>query len=178
MPSPTIIDVTGSEAVCAVLTRLLNQFPILQAGEHIAFASLGEDKGIGFFPSAGAALIDDFKDVTGHVSQTCAYSFNVVYRCAPRSEAQRMRVQEWLSLLGRWLERQPITVGVQPQSNTRDEPTQTTYQLTAYPELQSGNRIITAIRQTTAAHLNAAYNNGVEDWALSLTLRYTNDYNE
>lgn len=178
MPSPTIIDVTGSEAVCAVLTRLLNQFPILGETEHIGFASLNEDKGIGFFPSAGAALVSDFKDIVGHVSQVCAYPFTVVYRCSPRSEAQRMRVQEWLSLLGRWLERQPITVGSSEHNRDNTEPSDVTYQLEEYPELESGNRVITAIRQTNAAHMNAAYNNGVEDWALSLTLRYTNDYDE
>lgn len=159
------IDFDGTEAVSKVLLELLNKFPGL-GGKKILFSSLSETSGIGFYPTSGAALISNTEDVTGHVKQVCAYPFNILYRAAPKSESHRLKIKEFLDCLGRWLEQQPITVN------------EIEYRLTAYPELSSGNRDIKSINRTSPGHLNAAYQDGIEDWLISFSLRYDNEYDK
>lgn len=161
----TAIDIDGTEAVSKVLLTLLNQFPGL-GSKKILFATLSETSGIGFFPTSGAALLTNKEDITGHVKQICAYPFNIIYRAAPKSEAQRMKIKELLDGIGRWLEQQPVTV------NGVD------YRLTDYPALSSGSREIKSINRTNPGHLNAAYQDGIEDWLISLTLRYENEFDK
>lgn len=156
-------DVDGSEIVSKVLLELLNKCPAL-CGKKVAFSTLGEDEGLGFFPSVGAAITSETETITGDVHQVCAYPFDVVLRCAPKTEATRIRCKELLDAIGRWLERQPITVN--GEMHTMD----------AYPALTEGNRKIRAISRTSPSHLNAVYQNGVEDWLFSGSLRYENNF--
>ena len=156
-------DVDGSEIVSKVLLELLNKCPAL-CGKKVAFSTLGEDEGLGFFPSVGAAITSETETITGDVHQVCAYPFDVVLRCAPKTEAARIRCKELLDAIGRWLERQPITVN--GEMHTMD----------AYPVLTEGNRKIRAISRTNPSHLNAVYQNGVEDWLFSGSLRYENNF--
>lgn len=156
-------DVDGSEIVSKVLLELLNKCPAL-CGKKVAFSTLGEDEGLGFFPSVGAAITSETETITGDVHQVCAYPFDVVLRCAPKTEAARIRCKELLDAIGRWLERQPITVN--GEMHTMD----------AYPALTEGNRKIRAISRTSPSHLNAVYQNGVEDWLFSSSLRYENNF--
>lgn len=165
MTGKKAFDVDGADAVTKVLLALLNTFPGL-GGKKILFSTLSETSGIGFFPTSGAALLSNDEDITGHVKQVCSYPFNIVYRAAPQAEAQKLRVKEFLDALGRWLELQPITVDGQ------------TYKLTGYPELVSGNRVIKSISRTNPGHLSAAYNDGIEDWIISATLRYENEFDK
>ena len=115
MPKKTVIDVDGSNAVSRVLMDLLNTFPGLDKKQKIEFATLPETSaGIGFFPTMGAIYEKNNEDITGHVKQVCAYPAQVVYRTSVRTEEQRMRVKEFLDALGRWLERQPVTLVLPP----------------------------------------------------------------
>jgi len=164
VPAKTVIDIDGSEAVSTVLLDLLNAFPGLSAKQKILFSTLSETSGIGFFPTSGAALQSDREDVTGHVKQVCLYPFSVIYRAAPKSEAQRVRIKEFLDTLGKWLEKQPVKL------NKRE------YQLEAYPVLSSGNRVIKTIQRSTPAFLNAAYQDGAEDWMIAAQLTYENEF--
>ncbi len=164
MPAKTVIDVDGSEAVSTVLLALLNRFPGLSEKQNILFATLSESSGIGFFPTTGAALQSDTEDVTGHVRQVCQYPFSVVYRAAPKSEAQRLRIKEFLDVLGKWLERQPVTLGGKE------------HRLVEYPALSSGNRIIKSVSRTSPAYINAAYQDGIEDWIIAVRLIYDNEF--
>lgn len=158
-----IIDVDGSEAVSNALLALLNEFPGLD-GRRILFSTLAETSGIGFYPTSGAALLSNKESITGHVRQVCLYPFNVIYRAAPKTENQRLKIKEFLDTVGRWLEMQPVVIGG------------VAYQLTHYPELCSDNRLIKSISRTNPGHLNAAYQDGVEDWLISATLRYENEF--
>lgn len=166
MPAKTVIDVDGSEAVSSALLSLLNQFPGLKSTEAVKFSTLSETSGIGFFPTSGAALLRNDEDITGHVKQVCLYPFSLVYRAAPKSEAQRLRIKEFLDAFGKWLEQQPVIVN------------QTEHRLTKYPELASGNRVIKTISRTNPAHLNSAYQDGIEDWIISATLNYENEFDK
>lgn len=164
MPAKATIDIDGSEAVSKVLLELLNTFPGLSEKQRILFSTLSESSGIGFFPTTGAALQSDKEDVTGHVTQVCLYPFSVVYRAAPKSEAQRMRIKEYLDTLGKWLEQQPVLLNGKK------------YRLEAYPALASGNRIIKTITRTSPAYINAAYQDGIEDWIIAARLSYENEF--
>lgn len=160
-----VFDIDGAEAVSKVLLTLLNEFPILN-GKEIKFSTLSETAGIGFFPTSGSAVISNKEDITGHVKQVCSYPFNIVYRAAPKTEAQKIRIKEFLDTLGKWLELQPVAI---------DE---TTYKLPEYPKLSSGNRVIKSVSRTNPAHLNAAYDDGVEDWVISANLKYENEFDK
>jgi len=166
MATPKIkFDLDGSEAVSSVLLALLNEFPGL--GERkIAFSTLKESSGIGFFPTSGAAILSDTEDITGHVKQVCLYPFTIVYRSAPRSEEQKLKVKEFLDTLGKWLERQPVVIN------------EVTYQLSAYPSIAPGNRVIKSVGRSNPAHLENAYDDSIEDWAISATLRYENEFDK
>ena len=166
MPVKTAIDIDGSEAVTTALLDLLNSFPGLKPDERILFSTVPEDGGIGFFPTSGAVYLRNDEDITGHVKQACQYPFSVVYRSGAKSEAQRLRIKEFLDTLGKWLERQPVTVN------------QSVCQLTKYPALASGNREIQSISRTNPAHLNAAYPDGTEDWVISGALNYKNEFDK
>ena len=156
------IDVQGSEIVSTALMTLINEFPALN-GKHICFSTLEDKSGLGFFPTSGAAILSRKESITGHVILQCAYPFNVIYRAAAKSETQKLTIKEFLDTFGKWLERQPIIVnGDQTQ-------------LHEYPELDEG-RIITSISRSSPAHLNTAYQDGVEDWLVSLQLRYKYEY--
>lgn len=164
MPAKTVIDIDGTEAVSKVLLSLLNTFPGLPEGKSIKFSTLEEDSGMAFFPTTGAAFLRDAEDVTGHVMQVCLYPFSVVYRAAPKTEAQRMRIKEYLDMLGKWLEKQPVTLNG------------TEYRLADYPALASGNRIIKSIARSSPAYINAAYQDGIEDWSITGRLTYENEF--
>ena len=165
MALKSTIDIDGSEAVTKVLLELLNSFPGLD-GKDILFSTLKETSGIGFFPTSGAALLINKEDITGRVKQVCLYPFNVIYRVAPETETQKIRIKEFLDALGKWLEQQPVKI--------RNK----TVQLSAYPDLDSGNRKIKSISRINPAYLSAAYNDGVEDWLISATVRYENEFDK
>jgi hypothetical protein len=157
-----MIDVEGSDIVSTALITLLNRFPGL-GDRKIAFSTLSESSGIGFFPISGAMLLSNMESITGHVRQKCAYPFNIVYRAALKTEKQKIRVKEFLDTLGRWLEQQTVEFN--------DE----TYTLLAYPDLEKGRKIKNIVR-STPAYLERAYQDSVEDWTIRLTLSYEADY--
>ena len=158
------IDLTGSDAASKVLLDLLNEFPGLSKDDKITFGMLGKDYGISFNPVSGAEYLMNVESIIGHVRQVCSYPFVVIYRSAPRTQEHKIRVREWLELLGRWLERQPITID------------DTTYQLDEYPALNSGNRKIRGIDVTNAIYCQTAWPDGIEDWVLMMALRYDNEF--
>lgn len=158
------IDVDGSEIVSTALMNLINEFPGLN-GKRIKFSTLEDKLGIGFFPTSGAAVLSRKETITGHVIIQCAYPFNVIYRTAAKTETQKLMVKEFLDTFGKWLEQQPIVAN------------EVTEQLHEYPKLDHG-RIITSITRNSPAHLSAAYQDGVDDWLISMLLRYKYEYDK
>lgn len=155
-----IIDVETTNLISKVLIDLLNDFPVKP--EDITFNVLGET-GIAMFGLSGIAIQTEQENIYGEITQECLYPFNLVYRISPRTEEMKMRVKEFLDLVGEWLEQQPITIGAE------------TYQLSAYPYLSDSKKIESIQRQNTA-HLNAVYQDGIEDWEISLQLQYENKF--
>lgn len=92
MATQKMVDVDGAEAVSKVLLALLKTFPGLENDKTIKFSTLSETSGIGFYPTSGAALLSDKEDITGHVKQVCLYPFSVIYRAAPKTELQKIRI--------------------------------------------------------------------------------------
>lgn len=164
MPNQQVVyDVDGTELLTTAIKTLLNQYPALASGDAIKFNTLGVSDGKAMFPTSGAIIEKQTRDILGKTTQICLYPIYVVYRVGALNEAQRERVKEWLDNLGRWLEMQPIKVG------------NTTYTLAAYPAL-TGNRKILEIKRTAPSYLNNVNENSTEDWAISLSCRYQNQF--
>lgn len=145
------------------LADLLNTFPALENGQEIRFAELGDKSGIAIYPSAAATVLSEKTDICGGVYQKCGYAFQVIFRAVLQSEDERMHTKSWLDRLACWLGKQPIAVGGITQT------------LTDYPDI-GPERKITEFVQTTAAYLANRYNDGTEDWAVSLSMRYDNHF--
>lgn len=158
---PKRYDVDGYEIVTNAIKDLLNSFPMLGIDETIRFSTLGEDSGISFYPVSGAVIATETTSVTGKVNQLCNYPFYIVYRTAADGQNAKISIKEWLDSLGKWLEKQPILVAGE------------TEQLTEYPTL-TGGREITEIARQTPAFLNETNSENVQDWVISLALKYRN----
>lgn len=158
---PIKYDVDGYDIITNALGDLLNSFPCLLEGENIRFSTLEEDSGISFYPISGAVIVTETTSVTGKVNQVCNYPFYVVYRTAADSPKSKIDIKEFLDKLGKWLERQPIMIDGQQNK------------LIAYPELTDG-REITEISRQTPAYLDNTSEGNVQDWTISLALRYRN----
>lgn len=187
------IDADGSEQLTRVLLTLLNTFPGIDGDKKILFSTLSKTSGIGFFPTSGAAVLTSKRDITGKTTQMCQYPFQIIYRAAVQTEAQKLRLKNFLDMLGAWLELQPICIE------------QKRYQLARYPSLQNcctietqqgevletqngialetenanggfqhANRKIKSISRTSTGHCAAAYNDGVEDWGITAIVKYEN----
>lgn len=156
-------DLDGYSAVTDALRELINQYPGLDDGQEITFSVLDEDGGIAMFPVSGAVIETERKYISGGVSQVCLYPFYVIYRAAGLSENRKATVSEWLNDLGRWLERQSVTIN------------NTTYQLGEYPAL-SGNRKFLSVSRQTPAYLDSVNEDKSENWAIAISARYKNEY--
>lgn len=163
MSNETVIA-EARDAVSKALLNLLNAYPGLE-GKNILFSSLNATYGIGFFPTSGTVLLSNVESITGKVTQMVLYPFTIVYRAAFKAEDTQLAAKEFLDNLGRWLEQQEVNVNGK------------VYKLEAYPALAEGQKIKQIVR-TNPAHLDTAYNDGVKDLAISLTMRYENIYNK
>lgn len=151
-------DIDGYEVLTTALVDLVNDFPLLD-DEKVRFNVLKDRGGKAFFPLSGAVIEREIKDILGGVEQRCVYPFMVIYRSAGLNENRRKAVKEWLDKLGRWLEGQEIDGN----------------RLTEYPTL-SGNRRITEIRRQSPAYQMDIHEDGTEDWSISITARYRNEF--
>lgn len=156
-------DIDGYDVLTNALVDLVNLFPGLDKGDAIRFTFLDADGGKAFFASSGAVVMSKRESITGHVEQECSYPFSVIYRASGLSETRRARVKEWLDTLGRWLERQPVSIAG------------TEHKLTEYPAL-TGTRQFKEIARTTPAFLYEVHDNQAEDWMISIDARYKNEF--
>ena len=154
-------DVDGYEFVSRAIQDLLNSFPGLLEGETIKFSTLEEESGISFYPVSGAVIAQETTSVTGKVNQLCNYPFYVVYRTAADSPNSKLDIKEFLDNLGKWIELQPVMIDGEVQK------------LEGYPTL-TDEREITEIARQTPAYLDNTSEGNVQDWVISLALKYRN----
>lgn len=155
-------DFTGCEVMADVVRVLLNQFPGLDDGESIGFENLKKDSGIVFSADNGALIYAEKEDVCGGVVQQCRYPFFVVYRTAASDEKQKLRIQQFLDALGKWMCKEPVTYGG------------TSFKLKGYPVLASGRTIKRIIRGNSYGL--EPDDSGVQDWLLPVTIEYENEF--
>lgn len=156
-------DVEGYDILTTALMDLLNDYPALSEGETIKFNTMNENSGKAMFPVSGSIIERKNRDILGRTTEICNYPFYVICRYGHLNESRKVNMKEWLDNLGRWLEKQTIKVG------------DVEHTLIDYPYL-TGNREIIEIRRTTPATLNAINDNNTEDWAITITARYRNQY--
>lgn len=156
-------DLDGFDIVTLALLELLNQYPGLT--DEITFSSMDENYGKTMVPVSGSVVETEREGITGHVAQKCLYPFNIIYRDKDVSESRKIRIKEWLDNLGRWLERQEVTING------------TVYKLSSYPKL-TGDRKILSITRQTPAYLDNVKEDATEDWIISLSARYQNEFDK
>lgn len=156
-------DIDGFDVVTTALRDLINQYPGLSTSDEITFSALGEDSGKAMFPISGATIETEKADITGHVVQICLYPFYIIYRAGGLSENRKATVKEWLDNLGRWLEKQTITINKQE------------YKLSNYPKL-TGDRKFLSINRQTPGYLDSVNDNNSENWAIYISARYQNEF--
>ena len=154
-------DVDGEEIITNALKKLLNTFPELMSGESILFSTLNEDSGISFYPVSGAVIAQETISITGKVNQLCNYPFFIVYRTAADTQVSKIDIKEFFDKLGKWLEKQPVNIDGEE------------VKLTSYPVLTEG-REITEIARQTPSYLDNTSEGNVQDWVISMNLRYRN----
>lgn len=154
-------DVDGYDIVTNAIKDLLNQFPGLYPDTSITFSTLDEDSGISFYPISGAVIAEERKSVTGKVNQLCNYPFTIIYRTAASSANAKVNIKEFLDNLGKWLEKQPVTIEGE------------THKLDSYPVLTEC-RVIEEIERQTPSYLDNTSENNVQDWVINVSLRYRN----
>ena len=159
-----VFDVDGYDAVTSALKELLNQFPLL-GNEKITFSSLGETKGISFFPVSGAIVESQRKTITGKIYEVCQYPFFIVYRSSGLSESRKVKIKERLDSLGKWLEQKEIEEDGQA------------YRLKDLPPLTE-NREFISITRNTPAYLDNTGEDKTEDWVINISARYKYEYNK
>ena len=158
---PVKYDVDGYEAVTDALISILNSFPGLEEDEKIRFSTLNEDGGIAFYPVTGAVVALEKKSVTGKVDQLCNYPFYVIYRSSIDSPKIKASIKEFLDTLGKWLEQQTVVINGEQ------------VKLEEYPVLTEERKIEEIVR-LTPAHLDNVSDSNIQDWAISISLKYRN----
>lgn len=152
-------DVEGYDVLTSALLGLLNKYPGKE--EDIGFSTLSEDGGIAMFPVSGAVVESETDDVIGNKNQVCLYPFYIIYRASGLSENSKVMAKEWLDNLGRWIEKQPVTIN--GNEHVLDE----------YPALTKSRKILSIERQSPG-YLDKTYEGGAEDWAIYISARYEN----
>lgn len=158
-------DLDGYGTITEALRNLLNQFPGLRAGEEISFSSLDEDGGIAMYPITGGIIETEREGITGHITQVCQYPFYIVHRISGITDDRKAKEKERLDALGRWLEKQSVTLSGIP------------YKLESYPPLNDGKKFLSIERQSPS-FLNNTNENKTEDWAINISARYQNEFDK
>lgn len=153
----------GTDNVTTALMNLLNSYPGLDENDEITFSTLEVNSGKAMFPVSSVMILSEKKSITGHVTQTCAYPFVLIYRASGISEIRKAKIKEWLDNLGRWLSMQPVNINNE------------VYKLNSYPEL-SGEREFEKISSTSQGYLYGVTEDKAEDWAISIQATYKNEY--
>ena len=156
-------DPVGYDLLTPAIRDLMDTYPGLETGETFSFSMLNGEFGQAIFPTTGAVVQYERESITGHVEQMCLYPFTVVLRVSGQTQNRKANAKEWLDMLGRWLEMQPITIG------------ETTYKLDEYPTL-NGDAKIMDISRTTPAYLSVTNADMSEDWVISIQARYRNEF--
>lgn len=155
-------DASGYEVITDAVRALLNKYPGLYEDERIRFEESGEESGIIFSSNSGAVVYSEKKYVSGTVVQKCQYQFFVIYRTsASQKEDYKLTIVRFLEKLGKWLSGESVDI-----QNVE-------YELDKYPDMIKGRKI-EEIAWNNVYSLEP--NNGVQDWVLPVTVRYTNTF--
>lgn len=158
------IDTSGTDEMSSLIMNLLNSFPGLNKNQQITFATLGKTGGIAFYPSNGGAITDEKRSITGHVKQTCSYPFVIIYSAMPKTETARIQIKEFLDALGKWLQKQPVTINDK------------VVKLDKYPVCVTKGRVIHSITLTQSAFISGISQNGLENWEIICRVDYKNEF--
>lgn len=153
-------DVTGYKILTDAVLDLLSQFPGLN-GREILFEELGES-GIAFSADNGAMILSQRRSITDYVTQNCQFPFYIIYRTTSTKEFQKLQVQSFFDLIGKWICKEPVEINGE------------TVRLSKYPALSDGRKITGVIRSNSYGL--EPNEDGVQDWLMPVTVQYTNEF--
>lgn len=156
-------DLEGFPYVTDALMETINRYPGLDDEEKFQFSTILSEAGMTVIASSGASILDERESITGHVWQTCAYPFMVVYRASGLNSKRKIQTKEWLDTLAEWLCRKTVTINDQQ------------YQLKSWPPL-TGDRKILRITRQSAAFLSGVNEDKSENWVMNLVIQYQNEF--
>lgn len=153
----------GQDNVTQYLLRLINQFPLLEDDDEVAFQNIDGTVALSLVPISNVAIISEKQDVIGHVKQVCQYSFQIFKTAKGLSERNKIRYKEWLDTLGMWLQGQPLEIdGI-------------IYTLFAYPDMIEG-KTMKSIKPANPSVLFATSDGKNEAWVITIDALYTNEF--
>lgn len=161
---PLRADTTGHEVMTNAILELLSQYPGIADGEAILYEELQAESGVAFFADAGAMVMSEKISITDHVRQKCQYPMLIVYRTISTREKQKLRAQQFLDTIGKWICREPVTIDGEE------------YRLKAYPKLTDGRKITGISRFNSYG--TQPQESGVQDWVLPVKVEYTNEFDK
>jgi hypothetical protein len=166
MEENVVYDVQGYDLLTPAIYDLLNSYPGLEKNEKVSFSQLNESHGKAMFPSTGAIVQYQKESITGHVEKRCLYPFTFVYRASGLTQSRKVNAKEWLETLGKWLEKQTVSIGGQ------------NYKIQEYPVLNSldGDAEIEEIARQTPAYLAQTNGDMSEDWVMTVQAHYRIEY--
>ena len=160
---PIGYDLDGYNVVKDAVLAMINQSPLLKKEGKVSFGMLEKNRGFAIMPTSSSVVESRKKDVTGKITEICYYPFALVYRDTGMNEKRKSEVTELLDNMGKWLEKQEITIDGVSQ------------QLEEYPEL-TDNRMFLEVKRQTNSYLAKTYEDRAEDWEILITARYKNEY--
>lgn len=141
------IDLRASENLTPELLNVLNAYPDLLPSEKIVFGDGSQTSGIALYPISGAVVVTEEEDIIGNITQECQYPFYLIYKVGKGSSSSRIAIKEFLDDLGRWLEVQDY-------------------------KSYFSSVDVTDISRQTPGYLESREEDGVENWAIYITLFY------
>lgn len=166
MPEKIIgLDSVGYDLISNAIKEMVNKSQLaIDKGVKIKFAECDDKGGFAFFANSGALISEEHEDILGNVHQVCQYLFTILYRTNTTQEKAKVLVKDFLDSLGRWLGLQKVIY-----AGKEYEP------LDGFPKL-NGGMVIKKIELNNPCFQNAAYEGGIQDWIINLTVKYTNDF--
>jgi len=150
-----VLDISEQKAVSEALIRMIQESPMVKGTKTAVRHGTVELGVIGEFAQQGTVYVKRY--VSG--SFIGQYAYFLRYRVKPTSDKDKIKAEQRLDALSRWLEGQKV------------EWNGTAYRLATYPPLDEERQIET-ITNTSGVFMADAGNDGTIDYQVHMALQY------
>lgn len=150
-----VLDISEQKAVSEALIRMIQKSPMVEGTKTKVRHATVDLNIIGEFAQQGTVYVKKY--VSG--SFIGQYAYFLRYRVKPTSDSDKIKAEQRLDALSRWLEGQRVEWNGQ------------VYRLVAYPPLDEERQIET-ITNTSGVFMADAGNDGTIDYQVHMNLQY------